>query len=176
MQELSLTSEAWRRDPILVLSTAGADAADAAFLAAVERLGWAVICNASSGVALRHIVLVTPVGVVVLLDGAESIGPSSEMIVDLRRYKPQLPLVAVSPRHSDSVEARIRAAGATAYVSGSSADAMASTAGKLIANASAPERSPPELVPRMHPSRSPPAGQQRRPPPRIRGRPPSQRG
>jgi DNA-binding NarL/FixJ family response regulator len=163
------------RDPILVLSTAGADAADAAFLSAVEQLGWAVICNASAGLALRHIVLVRPLGVIVLLDGAISIGLSCDMIVDLRRYKPQLPLVAVAPQHSDAIETRVRAAGATAYLSGTSPDALAQTAGELIANVARAERSPPELVPRLRAGRAAP-GAQRRGPPRVRGRPPSQRG
>jgi len=168
------------RDRILVLSADGARQ----FTGAAEQLGWPVMENAAAGKALREINLSHPIGVVVLVESDPGVVQrTTSLIADLRKYQSQLPLVALAAEHDEAVEQRLRAAGATAYLAGDSASAA--EAARLI-SAARPQPServnPPELVPRAGPpsARGAPAAAKNvhraAPSPRIRGRPPSQRG
>jgi CheY-like chemotaxis protein len=159
-------------DRILVLSAngAGQSASITRLRRAAEQLGWPVVQYAVAGAALRQIALTRPSGLLVLVDVAESIEKTTTLIFDLRRYQPQLPLVAVAQRHDEQAERQLRTAGATAYVAGTSSSVIAEAA-ELI-SAARSQREPPEQVPRVFAARSPPKLRGRRaPPPRIRGQP-----
>src|SRR3954451_11276095 len=89
---------------ILVLSAGGAMHLSAGFTSQAEQLGWSVLEGASAGMALRQIVLMRPAGVIVVLGAEASVEICAGLIVDLRRYQPQLPLVAVAEHHDDGAE------------------------------------------------------------------------
>ena len=156
------------RDRILVLSANGAVALGDAFRSAAEQFGWPLMQNAAAGQALRQIALTRPQGVIVLVGTKKSLQTCASLISDLRRYQPQLPLVAVAELHDEEAERRLRTAGATGYLAGSAT--CAEEAADLIA-AARPQREPPELVPRVRAARSPPGLRRHRAPPRIRGQP-----
>ena len=163
-------------DRILVLSANGngAEPSVAEFITHAEKLGWLVIQDASAGAALRQITLARPAGVIVLVATEHSLEPCASLIADLRRYQPQLPLVALADQHNERAEQRLRTAGATAYLAGGASSAASATEAAELIAAARPQRQPPELVPRVFPaaSRSPPKLRGRRaPPPRIRGQP-----
>src|SRR5438552_9934478 len=131
------------RDRILVLS-ANRARESSGIAAAAEHLGWPVVECTVAGAALRQIALMRPCGLLVLVDCAEAIKQTTTLIFDLRRYQPQLPVVAVAPHHDEQAERLLRTAGATAYLSGTSYGVIAEAA-ELIASASA-QREPPEQV------------------------------
>jgi len=161
-------------DRILVLSANGAEASESEFWRAAEQLGWLLLEHAATGRALREIALTHPSGVIVWVGGENSLEPCTSLIVDLRRYQPQMPVVAVAEVHNEEAERRLRTAGATAYLAGASGGDTTEAAADLIAAARA-QRQTPQLVPRVYVgSRSPPAAARhgrRAPPPRIRGQP-----
>ena len=157
-------------DRILVLSTNGCAGPVATLIKQAEQLGWPIVNHAAAGVALRQIGLIRPSGLLILLDEQQAIEKTTDLISDLRRYQPALPLVAVAPHHNDEAERRLRIAGATAYLSGNTGTVI-TMAAELIWSARL-QREPPEQGPRVLAARSPPKLRGRRaPPPRIRGQP-----
>ncbi len=164
-------------DRILVLSASAEEASGSAFWRAAERLGWRLFEYVATGRALREIALTRPVGVIVLVGGASALEPCASFIGDLRRYQPEIPVVAVADTDDEEAERRLRTAGATAYLAGAGGGEgqarLTEAAADLIAAARA-QRQTPQLVPRVYvASRSPPAARhgRRAPPPRIRGQP-----
>jgi CheY-like chemotaxis protein len=88
--------------------------------------------------------------------GSERLGDSAALIEALRRRRPQLPVLAITPQHDENVERAVRAAGAGHYFAlDGDADPLLLRR-TLVALGFSREPAPPD--PR---------------PPRIRGRPPT---
>src|SRR5439155_4487418 len=119
---------------ILVLSTNGGLGQCSSFAKAAEQMGWPVVQCTAAGAALRQIALMRPRGLLVVVDGTQAIEKSTTLIFDVRRYQPQLPLVAIALRHDEQAERQLRTAGATAYVAGTGSSVI-SDAAELIAAA-----------------------------------------
>src|SRR5258706_12547966 len=79
-----------------------------------ETTGGAVHIVLGAGDALRLIHRRDP-QVLLVCVGRERLAESAPMIQVLRHRRPQLPLLAITPEHDESIERAVRAAGASYY-------------------------------------------------------------
>jgi hypothetical protein len=130
---------------------------------------WAFLRATDAAQVLRTVVMTEPSVVVACIDNASQADATSaaNLIGELRRWRPALPVVAVSVGHpegddgGDEIECAYRAAGVTAYIAGLNSETV-----DIVENlARSPARASAPAAAACRPHTRAPAS------PRIRGRP-----